>query len=52
MPWLRVLRVERAADRREIRFLAEQNPEAAPRVGTILVGGKPFTVLQQAGPVR
>ena len=52
VPWLRVLRVERAADRREIRFLAEQNPEAAPRVGTILVGGKPFTVLQQAGPVR
>jgi len=50
--WLRVLRVERAADRREIRFLAEQNPEPTPRVGTILVGGKPFTVLQQAGPVR
>lgn len=51
-PWLQVVRVERSADRREVVFLYEENPEATPRLGTILVGGKPFTVLQQAGPDR
>ncbi len=51
-PWLTVYRVVRAADRREIRFLTEDNPEPTPRVGTILVGGKPFTVLQLGRPAR
>ncbi len=51
-PWLRVTRVERSADRREVHFQFEANIEPTPRLGTIVVGGKPFTVLQQPWPVR
>ncbi len=50
--WLQVVRVERNADQRNVVFLFEKNPEPLPRVGSIAVGGKRFTVLQQAGPDR
>jgi len=40
--------VVRQADRREVVFAFDENPEASERVGTIVVGGKRFTVLQQA----
>jgi M6 family metalloprotease-like protein len=49
VPWLQVYRIERAADRREISYLFDGNPEASPRIGTINVGGRTFTVRQQAG---
>ncbi len=50
-PWLRVLSVERDADRREIRFAFDANPDPSPRIGSIMVAGKPFTVLQHPGIV-
>ncbi|MGC4049822.1 MAG: BACON domain-containing carbohydrate-binding protein [Paludibaculum sp.] len=50
--WLQVVRVERSADRREVVFLFEENPEPTPRLGTLMIGGKRFTVLQEAGPAN
>ncbi|MBN9658172.1 MAG: hypothetical protein J0H49_08330 [Acidobacteria bacterium] len=50
--WLQVIRVERSADRREVVFLFEQNPERTPRLGTLVIGGRRFTVLQEAGPAE
>lgn len=50
--WLQVVRVERAADRREVVFLFERNPEKTPRLGTLVIGGKRFTVLQEPGPAE
>lgn len=50
--WLQVVRVERSADQRNAVFLFEENPEPLPRVGSLVVGGKRFTVLQEGGPNR
>jgi hypothetical protein len=50
-PWLRVLSVERNADQREVRFAFEANPDQTSRTGSILVGGRSFTVLQLPGSV-
>ncbi|MGJ5815321.1 BACON domain-containing protein [Paludibaculum fermentans] len=47
--WLQVVRVERSADQKQVVFLFEANPEPMPRLGSIVVGGKRFSVLQTAG---
>jgi hypothetical protein len=44
------MRVSRDADRRMVEFPFSLNPDRAPRIGTISVGGKTFTVLQQGRP--
>lgn len=49
-PWLRIVSVERNADRREVTFSFDANPDAAPRLGSLWVGGRTFTVLQEGRP--
>jgi hypothetical protein len=45
--WLQVFRVVRNGDRREVTYYWGSNPELEERVGSLLVGGKRYTVLQR-----
>lgn len=49
-PWLRVTDIVLGADKREVNYFALPNLDPEPRTGTILVGGKPFTILQLGAP--